>query len=249
MGLASFIRENEEAIVSGWQEFAQTYLPAAAHLDRAALRDHIIGLLRFIAVDLETPETEKERSDKSKGQGQNDGAPLDGAAETHADLRKAEGFDTIEMISEFRALRASVIKLWRAEWGNTDDVLPDLLRFNEAIDQIMTESLTRFVTRFNDSESHISDSLANDIRDPLMEINKTAQLVLTNDKLDVDDARLVSQIAADSLRIRGFVSGMIEAAGAPLGRNRSYPLTPKDVGTSNQKPAPEVSTVLPKISR
>lgn len=241
MGLASFIREKEELIVSGWQEFAQTYLPAAAQLDRAALRDHIIGLLRFIALDLETPETEKERSDKSKGQGPKDGALQEGAAETHADLRLAEGFDTIEMISEFRALRASVIKLWRAEWGNTDDVLPDLLRFNEAIDQVMTESLTRFVTKFNDSEFRISASLVNDIRDPLMEINKTAQLILTNDKLDVDDARLVSQIAANSLRIRGFVSGMIDAAGAPLGRDRLYPLTPKDVGTSNQKPVPKIS--------
>lgn len=239
MGLALFIRENEKSIVSGWEEFAQTYLPAAAYLDRAALRDHIIGLLRFIALDLETPETEKERSDKSKGQGRKDGTPLEGAAETHADLRKAEGFDSIEMISEFRALRASVIKLWRAEWGKTDDVLPDLLRFNEAIDQIMTESLTRFVARFNDSESHISASLVNDIREPLMEINKTAQLILTNDKLDMDDAQLVSQIAANSLRISGFVSGMIDAVGAPLGRDRSYP----------PAPMPEKPTALPKIAR
>jgi hypothetical protein len=143
MALAAFIRSNEEAIIAGWQAFAQTYLPSAAHMDRTALRDHIIGLLKFIADDLETPETERERSEKAKGQGPKGGGENDGAAETHADLRFAAGFDTIEMISEFRALRASVIKLWRAEWTKTDDVLPDLLRFNEAIDQIMTESLSR----------------------------------------------------------------------------------------------------------
>ena len=68
MGLAIFIRSNEEAIVAEWQAFAQTYLPSAEHMDRSTLRDHVIGLLRFIADDLETPETESERSQKAKGQ-------------------------------------------------------------------------------------------------------------------------------------------------------------------------------------
>lgn len=116
MGLGAFIRSNEDAIVAEWQAFAQTHLPPAAHMDRAALRDHIVGLLRFIADDLESPETEKERSEKAKGRPPKGEGRHDGAAATHADLRFAAGFDTVEMISEFRALRASVIKLWRTEW-------------------------------------------------------------------------------------------------------------------------------------
>src|SRR5450759_3591895 len=150
MGLATFIRSNEDVIVAEWEAFAHTYLPSAAQMDRSALRDHIIGLLRFIAGDLETSETERERSEKAKGQGPKEGGPHDSAAENHATLRVTGGFDTIEMIAEFRALRASVIKLWRAEWAESDaaDILPDLLRFNEAIDQVMTESLGRFTQKF-----------------------------------------------------------------------------------------------------
>ena len=117
MELAAFIRSNEDVIVAEWEAFAHTYLASAAHMDRSALRDHIIGLLRFIADDLETSETERERSEKAKGRGPKEGGALDSAAETHAALRFTGGFDTIEMISEFRALRASVIKLWRAEWA------------------------------------------------------------------------------------------------------------------------------------
>ena len=45
MELAAFIRSKEGPIVAEWEAFAQTYLPSAAHMDRAALRDHIIGLL------------------------------------------------------------------------------------------------------------------------------------------------------------------------------------------------------------
>jgi hypothetical protein len=54
MALAEFIRSKEEAIVAEWDAFAQAYLPSAAHMDRSARRDHIVGLLRFIANDLET---------------------------------------------------------------------------------------------------------------------------------------------------------------------------------------------------
>ena len=100
MGLAAFIRSKEEAIVADWEAFAKTYLPSAAHMDRSALRDHIIGLLRFIASDLETSQTERERSQKAKGQGPKEGGVHDSAAETHADLRFTGGFDTVEMIEK-----------------------------------------------------------------------------------------------------------------------------------------------------
>ena len=83
MGLAEFIRSNVEAIIAGWEEFARTYLPSAERLDRAAIRDHIIGLLRFIADELETPETERQRSQKAKGQGPEGGGKHGIAASTH----------------------------------------------------------------------------------------------------------------------------------------------------------------------
>ena len=242
MGLAVFIRSNEEAIIGEWQAFAQTYLPSAEHLDRAALRDHIIGLLRFIADDLETPETERERSEKAKGQGPKGGEEHDVAAATHADLRFEAGFDTIEMISEFRALRASVIKLWRAEWTKVDNVLPDLLRFNEAIDQIMTESLFRFVEKFNNSGSQIIGTLINNIRDPLLATKDSAQLLLENNKLAAEDAQLVSQIVTTISSVNGFVSDVIDAVRIPLGGDGMSSPAPNDSRTSAQKAAKAIQT-------
>lgn len=220
MGLSAFIRANEEAIVLEWQAFAQIYLPSAEHMDRTALRDHIFGLLRFVADDLQTHETEKERSDKSKGQGSKGGKKPGGAAGTHGELRFAAGFDTIEMISEFRALRASVIKLWRAQWTQVDDVLPDLLRFNEAIDQVMTESLLRFVENGKNSGSRIIKILKKNACDPLREIQNSADKLLNNAKLDVKEIRLIANIAITSCRISGIVSGVIDTIGASSGTNQ-----------------------------
>jgi len=46
-------------------------------------------------------------------------------------------------VSEYRALRASVIRLWTEASGTlTGEDLSDLTRFNEAIDQATAESIT-----------------------------------------------------------------------------------------------------------
>jgi hypothetical protein len=62
MGLAAFIRANEASSFAARESFAQTYLPSAAHMDPTALRDHILGLLRFIADDLDTFQNEREKA-------------------------------------------------------------------------------------------------------------------------------------------------------------------------------------------
>lgn len=247
MELAAFIRSKEEAIIAEWEAFAQTYLPSAAHMDRAALRDHITALLRFIANDLESSQTERERSEKAKGQGPKDGGAHDSAAETHADLRFTGGFDTVEMIAEFRALRASVIKLWRAEWAKTEtvDILPDLLRFNEAIDQVMTESLSRFTNKFNHSGSLLVGTLVHDFRGPLAAIDNSAQALVKRGKLDDEQVKLVSQIEISASSISRLVSGLIDAVRIRLDKGMQIAPAPMDIGATVQEAVKEVQAAHP----
>ena len=224
MDLAAFIRSNEDAIVAEWQGFARTYLLSAAHMDQSSLRDHVVGLLRFIADDLETPETERERSEKAKGQGPKERGADDSAAETHATLRYTGGFDTIEMISEFRALRASVIKLWRSEWTKAEDILPDLLRFNEAIDQVMTESLSRFTERLNYAGNLLAETLVHDFRDSLEDVRDSVKGLTMKGALDVEGVRLVSKIESSTGRLTSLVSDLIDAVGIRL--SKGVPIVP-----------------------
>lgn len=242
MELSAFIRSKEEAIIAEWEAFARTYLPSAAYMNRSALRDHILGLLRFIADDLDTCQTERQRSEKAKGQGQKAGGADDSAAETHADLRYTGGFDTVEMISEFRALRASVIKLWRAEWAETEttEILPDLLRFNEAIDQVMTESLSRFTDKFNHSGSLLVEVLVNDFRNPLAAVHKTVQALLTEGKLDDEQVNRMSQIESSTSQLGRLVSDLIDAARIHLNKGIPIAPAPMDLGTAVQEAAKEL---------
>jgi hypothetical protein len=154
MGLAAFIRSNEHNIVAEWSAFARAYIPAAEKMDSGAVRNHSREILHFIARDLETPQTELERSQKAKGLGPRADGEDGGAAGSHGELRYLAGFDIVQVHAEFRALRASVLKLWTAawvesnrEWMTPPDIISDLMRFNEAIDQIVSESLARFLEK------------------------------------------------------------------------------------------------------
>jgi hypothetical protein len=110
--LADFIRNNQPAIIQEWIDFAQTRSPASEGMSELALKDHIVDILKFIAADLETPQTLAEQFDKSRGMDAEDGSFRKSAAEVHAALRLADGFDIDQMVSEYRALRASVVKQW-----------------------------------------------------------------------------------------------------------------------------------------
>lgn len=123
-----------EPIVEEWVDFARTRTPASDGMTKLALRDHIEEILTFIADDLDTVQSMGEQVAKSKGLGP-DGEFTRSAAEVHAALRLSDGFDIDQIVSEYRALRASVVKQWTTEnrqLASTD--LDDLTRFNEAID-------------------------------------------------------------------------------------------------------------------
>jgi hypothetical protein len=133
--LADFILSSMEPILAEWVEFAETSAPAALTMDRAALRDHAREMLVAIVADLRSPQTEREREAKSKGDAPLVQGAVDTPAEVHGSGRAVSGFTVGEMVSEYRALRASVIRLWTSASGTlTGEALDDLMRFNEAID-------------------------------------------------------------------------------------------------------------------
>src|SRR4029450_11075908 len=141
MRLADFILRDMERILAEWEAFAATRLPAAADMNSLGLRDHAQQILEAVAKDLTTFQGREAQLAKSHGHAPKlIGAP-ETAAQIHAVLRARSGFDINQLASEYRALRASVLRLWmddRQELAGTD--LEDVIRFNEAIDQALAES-------------------------------------------------------------------------------------------------------------
>jgi diguanylate cyclase (GGDEF)-like protein/PAS domain S-box-containing protein len=101
-------------------------------------------LSAFIVTDIDKPQSKLEQEKKSKGFSLKDDKEVT-PAEEHGTARLAEGYSMNNLISEFRALRASVIKL--ASDPSRKIPLPDpydMVRFNEAIDQALSESVAEY---------------------------------------------------------------------------------------------------------
>ncbi|MEI9906144.1 MAG: hypothetical protein WDN06_21245 [Asticcacaulis sp.] len=140
MRLAEFIRSHMEPIIGDWETFAASLVPAASHMSPLTLRNHIQQILEFIIADMESAQTKAEQVDKSHGE--KPAALYPSAAQEHASLRYDGGFDMDQMVSEYRALRASIVKLWNASKPNViDKYIEDMTRFDESIDQVLTESI------------------------------------------------------------------------------------------------------------
>ena len=144
MRLADFIRAEIEPILQDWEEFALTILPAK-DMGKTGLRDHARGMLLEIAEDLDSHQSESEQAAKSMGREPK--AEGETSAEVHGGDRQSSGFSVIDTVSEFRALRASVVSHWTKAYPTiTGQQVEDLTRFHEAIDQAVAESLEQYAT-------------------------------------------------------------------------------------------------------
>jgi len=146
--LADFILANVEPILVDWESFARGIWPNAATVDPAEVRDEAEDILRATAVDMQSDQSDAQQAQKSKGVQPPGDAPSDltHASSSHGTARVASGFDLWAVIAEYRALRASVLRLWR-ESGPTPDLrdIDDLTRFNESMDQSLTHAVRSYV--------------------------------------------------------------------------------------------------------
>lgn len=143
MRLSEFIKNNIEIILNEWEAFARS-LPPGGQMDVAQLRDHAREILETIVEDMTSSQTDTEQNRKARGKGRLMALALD-FARKHANRRHEEGFNVNQVVAEYRALRASIIRLWTQEAKTVDaDALYELTRFNEEIDQAMTYSVEEF---------------------------------------------------------------------------------------------------------
>jgi signal transduction histidine kinase len=228
--LAAFIRHNIEPITGEWIAFAQTRTPASEGMTKLALRDHIEEILNFIADDLESPQTKGEQVAKSHGLGPNSQVDRS-AAEVHAALRLSDGFDIDQMVSEYRALRASVVKQWTSrqrQLAPTD--LDDLTRFNEAIDQAMAESVAHYTRSIEHSRNLFLGVLGHDLRNPIGAASMTAQMMLKRGDLSEKQTTLASQVVSTTKRAIEIVNALLDITRSAFGNEIPIVKAPMDMG-------------------
>jgi signal transduction histidine kinase len=234
MRLSDFIRAHSEEIAKEWEGFARTCSPAAAKMSVDQLRDHILPLLRFVAGDMDTPQTGFEQSEKA--QGRQPLAKIEASeAEEHAALRIIDGFTVDQVIGEFRALRASILRLWIKHRPADFQVdAAQVTRFNESIDQMLSESVVRHGRLESEAREHSSGrdaflaTLSHELRGPLAAIANGVHIVqalgATNPRL----APVAAMMSRQAQHLRRLLDDLLDLA--RISRNRlSIDCVPTDI--------------------
>jgi len=210
MTLADFIRTNIEVIVSRWEGFAKT-IPGARHMDRVELKDHAKGILLTIAADLDQTQTSLEQAAKSEGKAPDAGKETQ--AKVHGNDRLSAGFSIDEAMSEFRALRASVMQLW----GDSALTAPQAAseegtRFNEAIDQAISESLERYSRLFDALMSSSPDlNFIMDIRGRLVYANKVTVRLFNGPLEEIIGKNFIDLGLPNAIELQQKLQGVIDS--------------------------------------
>ena len=216
MRLADFILVNIEPILQAWEDFAKTITPASIGMDSVALRDHAEQMLRTIAADLRTSQTRKEAIAKSHGEAP--ATEAETAAETHAVIRQSSGFTVEQMVSEYRALRTSVLMLWMPHMQlDHKQVMDDLIRFNEAVDQALAESVVSYSAAVDASRNIFLGILGHDLRSPLGAILLSSEVLLRAGDLPAKATKITSRIYTSVKRANKIVGDLLDFTRTQLG--------------------------------
>jgi len=233
MRLADFILANVEPILVEWEAFARG-IAAGVAMDELALRDHAAAILTATAADMRSAQTPADRAAKSRGGGnggRDAGAALNGASESHALGRLGSGFDLLEMVSEYRALRASVLRLWGESDPAPDERdMDDVNRFNESIDQSVSKAVASYTRRVDQSRDLFLAILSHDLRNPLNSISVSAAAISAFGGPDPDTLGSAAQISTNTQVMARMIGDLLDYTRTRLGAGMPVSPAPMDLG-------------------
>ena len=222
MHLSEFIKVNSERIILEWEEFAKS-LTKGVDLSRWMLRDHAASIIKCIAENMEQPQAASEEIAKAQGEGKN--GPIDRIAAVHVDLRIESGFDLVQIIAEYRALRSCVPRLWRISYPDSFTAgAAEIVRFCEAIDQNIAEA----IPHYQEQELHYRDRflgmLGHDMRNPIQSISVCASL-LAKQRLNDEQQVTLRRIMRSTHHLNRMVNDILDFARGRLGSPMPLSLT------------------------
>ncbi len=225
MSLSEFILSHMEEILVEWERYAST-IPAAHAMDATLLRNSAEAMLRAIATEMVSEQSTAQQEAKSRGQGDQEAS--ESLSEIHAGGRQAEGFSLNDVVSEYRALRASVVRLWTRELTSPgEDALYELIRFDEGIDAAWSKAIARFKSELDHSRELFLAVLGHDLRNPLGSVLNSANYLLRSEGLTSGQTKAASNITRGGIRLQEMISDLLDVTRTRLGQ--ALPIAPQPI--------------------
>lgn len=211
MKLAQYIQEQMERLLDDWEEAARVIAPELQGKDSHSVRDHAQAMLEFIAKDLSEPETRNEAIRKSLGKVRT--TPVSIAARRHGSDRLEQGLTLRQAIQELLALRERVTRFWyeQHQFLSADD-LEELIRFNEAVDQLVTDSVETYSGR-KEYQTRLIEAMLRVSPDPSAIFDPEGRLLFLNTQMsDLASTPAEDAIGRTPLELGlGFAAELLDA--------------------------------------
>lgn len=247
MNISEFTENQLGPIVDEWVEFARSRVSPAEFFTREELADHARVLLLAIIADMRERQGAQARHEKSVGDSPENAPQITRTAREHASQRFEQGFSFDHLVSEFRALRASVIRRWTEQITQpTHDHLDQLTRFGEAMDQALSESASLYSKKVDDSRNLLLGVLGHDLRTPLGVVHLSASYLLRTDTLDAPQSKAAARILTSSERMAEMVKDLLDFTQTAFGVTLPISPGPVEMGDLARTIVAEVMTVFPE---
>ena len=247
MNIGAFIRQQVEPIVDEWVEFAQTRLTPSHGFSREELADHAKVLLLAIADDVGKSQGAQTTHEKSQGNKPGNAPEITRIARDHAAQRYEQGFSFDHLVSEFRALRASVIRRWCKQLKEPRHAdLDELTRFGESMDQALSESTSLYSQKVDDSRNLLLGVLGHDLRTPLGVVHMSTHYLLRADTLTPAQTKAVVRIQTATERMRGMVKDILDFTQTAFGVALPITPAPADFASITRNIVSEIAALHPE---
>jgi signal transduction histidine kinase len=210
-------------------------------MDSLALRDHAEDILLATVRDMDSARS-------SFSPDSEESIRLNGASEEHAIGRLTSGFNLSQLVSEYRALRASVLSLWRKNSPTPDDHdVDDLTLFHESIDQSLAKAVTSYTKRVDDSRDMFLAILSHDLRNPLNSIAMSASLLPRVGKPDQQTTDFATKISTSANVMARMIGDLLDYTRTRLGAGLPVARAPMDLGTICREVIAEFQSAHPDV--
>lgn len=205
MGLGKLIEDEHEAILSAWEDAVRRSNSASSRSSRDDLRDDIPRFLMRLSRWLETDSDDTSVAVEQETTGK------------HALHRLQQGVELRHLIHEYRQLRQVVLRRALTSLPLSPSVGADLLRFDDAVDHAMTESVSTYASTRDFAREIMLAILGHDLRNPLTAILVGTASLLKAGTLREAESRAVSRIARSADRIKHMISDLLDVARSRFG--------------------------------
>ena len=245
MRLAELIESDLPAILVEWEDQARRMVGSGAKPSTKALINHGEQILRAIVRGMANAQSDVQRDAMAGGLDSTNDLSF---AAAHGAIRQLMGFSLVQLVGEFRALRASVLRRYESQAsGSTATIVYDISRFTEGVDQALAESSSSYAAKAAESRDTFLAILGHDLRSPLGSLLNCLHLLAQANVAPPSRNKIIEIGVRSGESMDEMIGQLIDFSRRSLGRGLDVHPRPGNIGGVCEGALEEIRIAHPDV--